>query len=94
MILSTKSINNTCFGISTKTVQEANRACIERGKLAMRSGFTLEEYTRMNKSDYDYRIGRKIINFHDIAEKLLADKEKVKKAFCDAWDKVISKKWL
>ena len=86
--------NNPNFGvmISTETVRRANRACIERSKLARRQGLELAEYNALHREDFVHKIGGKTFDFYALAEKLTSDKEKIKKAFGEAWDKVVSKK--
>ena len=86
--------NNLNFGamISTETVRRANRACIERGKLARLQGMTLKEYNTLHREDFVHKIGGKTFDFYALTEKLTSDKEKIKKAFSDAWNKVIGKK--
>ena len=86
--------NNPNFGvmISTETVRRANRACIERGKLARLQGMTLKEYNTLHREDFVKRIGAKTFDFYAMGERLTSDIEKLKKAFGEAWDKVVSKK--
>ena len=86
--------NNPNFGvmISTETVRKANRACIERGKLARRQGLELAEYNALHREDFVLKIGNKTFDFYTMIERVLANKEKIKKAFGEAWDKVVSKK--
>lgn len=94
MFLPVNSTNSPHFGvlISTKTVCRANQATIERGREARRRGLSLAEYQRLHKEDYVHRIGGKTFDFYALTEKLTSDKEKIKKAFSDAWNKVIGKK--
>lgn len=86
--------NNASFGINitTKNIKRANQALIERGKLARLQGLTLEEYNVLHREDYVQKIGTKTFDFYAMAKKVLEDKEKVKKVFGEAWDKVIGKK--
>ena len=86
--------NNASFGanITTETVRRANRACIERSKLASRKGLGLAEYDALHREDFIQRIGNKTFDFHAMSERILANKEIIKEAFGDAWDKVVSKK--
>lgn len=94
MKLTTNNVNNPNFGlmISTETVRRANQACIERGKLARSQGLTLKEYNSLHREDFVRKIGGKTFDFYALAEKLTSDKEKLKKAFSNAWNKVINKK--
>ena len=83
--------NNPKFGIaiSTETVRRANRACIERSKLASRKGLVLAEYDALHREDFIQRIGNKTFDFHAMSERILANKEKIKEAFGDAWNKIL-----
>ena len=94
MFLPVNSTNSPHFGvlISTKTVRRANQATIERGREARRRGLSLAEYQRLHKEDYVHRIGGKTYDFYAIGKKIMSDKEKLKKAFSDAWNKIITKK--
>ena len=83
--------NNVNFGISTETVKRANWTLIERGKLARRQGLELAEYNALHREDFVLKIGNKTFDFYTMIERVLANKEKIKKAFGDAWDKVIGK---
>ena len=83
--------NNTNFGISTETVRRANQPLIERGKLARRQGLDLAEYNALHREDFIHKIGIKTYDFYAMAEKVMADKEKIKKVFAKALDKVVNK---
>ena len=85
-----QSINNQYspnFGIkiSLETIQRANQAGIERARLARSQGLTLAEYNELYREDSIHTIGNKI------AEEIVSDREKLNKAFGDAWNKVIGK---
>ena len=86
--------NNASFGanITTETVKRANQTLIERGKLARRQGLELAEYNALHREDFVLKIGNKTFDFYTMIERVLANKEKIKKAFGEAWDKVVSKK--
>ena len=91
-----QSINNqysSNFGIkiSLETIQRANRACIERARLARSQGLTIEEYNELYREDYIHTIGNKTYDFYAIAEEIVSDRKKLNKAFGDAWNKVIGK---
>ena len=85
--------NNASFGanITTETVRRANRTLIERGKLARRQGLELAEYNALHREDFIHKIGNKTYDFYAMAEKVMADKEKIKKVFSKALDKVVNK---
>jgi hypothetical protein len=86
--------NNASFGanITTETVKRANRTLIELEKLARRQGLELAEYNALHREDFVLKIGNKTFDFYTMIERVLANKEKIKKAFGEAWDKVVSKK--
>jgi hypothetical protein len=86
--------NNASFGanITTETVKRANRTLIERGKLARRQVLELAEYDALHREDFVLKIRNKTFDFYTMTERVLANKEKIKKAFGEAWDKVVSKK--
>ena len=77
--------------ISTKTVRNVNQKMIERGKLAKLECLTLAEYNAIHKEDFVHKNGRKTIDFYALAQELVSDKEKLKKACSDAWKKVMNK---
>ena len=91
MITAINKTDEINFGIkiSRETVRKANQACIERGKLAELQGLTIEEYNKLHKQDYVRKIGDRIYDFYAISKKIVADKENLKRAFSDAWKKVI-----
>ena len=86
--------NNASFGanITTETVIRANRVLIERGELARRQGLTLREYNALHREDFVEIISARTFDFYAMVERILANKEKIKKAFGEAWDKVVNKK--
>lgn len=94
MISVINSSNNPNFGImiSRKTVQKANRTCIERSKLAKLEGLTLAEYRALHREDYVQKIGNKTFDFYAMAEEIMSNKEKVKKAFSNAWKTIFKNK--
>ena len=85
--------NNASFGanITTETVKRANRTLIERGKLARRQGLELAEYNALHREDFVHKIGGKTFDLYELTEKLTSNKEKLKKAFSDAWNKIFGK---
>ena len=91
-----QSINNQYnpnFGtkISPETIQRANQACIERGRLARNQGLTLGEYNALHREDSVRRIGGMTFDFYAIAKKITSNKEKLNEAFGKAWNRVMSK---
>ena len=85
--------NNASFGanITTETVKRANRTLIERGELARRQGLELAEYNALHREDFILKIGNKTFDLYALSEKLTSNKEKLKKAFSDAWNKIFGK---
>jgi len=84
---------NPNFGIriSLKTIQRANQACIEHGKLAKLEGLSLKKYDALHREDFIHRVGGKTYDFYSIAKEITANKEKLNETFGKAWNKVISK---
>ena len=93
MNLSTNSFNSPNFGIriSLETIQKANQACIQRGKLAKLEGLSLEEYNALHREDFIHRISGKTYDFYAIVKEIFSNKEKLNEAFSKAWNKVIDK---
>ena len=68
-----------------------NTRCIERARLARSQGLTLAEYDKLHREDYIHTIGNKTYDFYAIAKEIVSDREKLNKAFGDAWNKVVGK---
>ena len=92
-VISINSQYSPNFGtrISLETIQSANQACIERGKLARLEGLSLKEYDAIHREDFIHRIGGKTYDFYAIAKEIISNKEKLNEAFGKAWNKVIGK---
>ena len=90
-----QSINNQAsptFGIkvSLETIRKANQACIESARLARSQSLTLAEYNELHREDYIRTIGNKTYDFYAISGSIVANKEKLNKAYGKALRKVRS----